>query len=225
MGLIRPEKDFLSKLRQICTKEKSLLIFDEVITGFRFHAGAYSSLINISPDLTVFGKIIGGGMPIGAVAGKNTIMEQLAPLGSVYQAGTLSGNPVALNAGIATLKELRDNSPYSEIEILSDILETAVNDIIQKNNLKCKLSCYKGVFTLFFNDQKNIQNLSDVKKCDLLQFSKYHNFMLSNGVYISPSQFEVNFISASHSKNDIEKTISLISKYLSSKQQQERAPL
>jgi glutamate-1-semialdehyde 2,1-aminomutase len=203
MGLILPENDFLKQIAAICKKKHSLLVFDEVITGFRFHAGDYASLSNIQPDISVFGKIIGGGMPIGAIGGRKEIMENLAPLGPVYQAGTLSGNPVALAAGIATLKELKKTNPYPEIHKKSDYLATLIKNNISENNLPCQFSCYKGIFTLFFTENNCIKNLETVKKCNLELFAKYHNYMLKNNIYISPSQFEVNFISAAHSISEI----------------------
>jgi glutamate-1-semialdehyde 2,1-aminomutase len=217
MGLVLPKDKFLNKVEKLCKSNNTLLIFDEVITGFRFHAGAYSSLINIIPDLTVFGKIIGGGMPIGAVGGRKEIMELLAPLGSVYQAGTLSGNPVALAAGIATLKELRDTKPYVGIQNKSDLLESILNDSFGDKDFNGNFSIFKGVFTLFFNESEKIRNLDDVKKCNLDRFANFHKFMLNSGVYLSPSQFEVNFISAAHSLNEIEKTAELIIKFFKNK--------
>lgn len=215
MGLVLPKENFLNDIASLCKKKKTLLIFDEVITGFRFHLGAYSSLININPDLTVFGKIIGGGMPMGAIGGKKELMESLAPLGSVYQAGTLSGNPVTLAAGIATLKELKTINPYPEIYRKSDLLKTLIEDSFSKLGINYNFSIYKGVFTLFFNELKKINNLNDVKKSNLDKFAQFHKFMLNNGVYLSPSQFEVNFISAIHSDEEIEFIGNLISKSIS----------
>lgn len=214
MGLVLPLDNFLNEIATLCKERKTILIFDEVITGFRFHPGAYSSLIDINPDLTVFGKIVGGGMPIGAIGGKKKVMELLAPLGSVYQAGTLSGNPVALAAGIATLKELKTMNPYPEIQRKSDILKTFIKDSFSKSGINYNFSIYKGLFTLFFNESKKISNLNDVKKCDLNKFAQFHKFMLNNGVYLSPSQFEVNFISATHSDEEIEITGKLITKFI-----------
>ena len=204
MGLIMPERIFLETLREICTQYGSCLIFDETITGFRFHPGAYSSIAGIRPDISTFGKIIGGGMPIGAIAGGSRIMKQLAPLGEVYQAGTLSGNPVAAAAGIATLKTLRELNPYSEIAELAEIFADKTNHYAQKNKLAVHCQAYGGVFTLFFTAKKHINNLEDAKTCNRELFAAYYRHMLSRGIYMSPSQFELNFVSAAHSTQEIE---------------------
>lgn len=200
MGLVLPEPGFLEGLRELCDANNSCLIFDEVITGFRFHAGAYAQLVGIIPDISTFGKIIGGGMPIGAVAGKREIMELLAPLGKVYQAGTLSGNPVALAAGIVTLNVLRDVDPYPEMARLAQLFAGSVNAAV--SDAHCR--AYGGVFTLFFNSEKQLKNLTQVQKCDTERFAAYYRHMLSKGFYMSPSQFELNFVSDAHSQPEIE---------------------
>lgn len=200
MGLILPEPGFLEELRELCDANGSCLIFDEVITGFRFHAGAYAQLAGVTPDISTFGKIIGGGMPIGAVAGKREIMELLAPLGKVYQAGTLSGNPVALAAGIVTLHLLRDIDPYPEMARLAQLFADIVNSV--SSDAHC--ATHGGVFTLFFTKEKNLSNLSQVQKCDTGRFAAWHRHMLNRGFYMSPSQFELNFVSDAHSQPEIE---------------------
>ncbi len=200
MGLIKPAKGFLSTLRSLCDTYDSLLIFDEVITGFRFHAGTYGDLINIAPDLTTLGKIIGGGMPIGAVGGKEEIMENLAPLGKVYQAGTLSGNPVAVAAGLTTIKTLIETDPYEKINSLGLYLQEEFDNIINGPFL----NRFGGSFTPFFTESKSINSYDDVKYCNTKKFARYFHSLLDNGIYISPSQFEVSFISAAHKKQDIE---------------------
>ena len=203
MGLVLPQNDFLEELRKITLEYNSMLIFDETITGFRFNPGAYSTTIGIEPDISTFGKIIGGGMPIGAIAGKSEIMSELAPLGEVYQAGTLSGNPVATAAGIATLKILKESNPYSQLAEFATELTNRVNSYTLQNDIDLFCQSFGGVFTLFFTSKKTINNLDDVKKCDVGKFAKYYNFLLANGIYMSPSQFEINFISTAHTKDDI----------------------
>lgn len=201
MGMIKPRKEFLQLLRDRCDATGAQLIFDEVITGFRFHAGAYAELIGIQPDIMTFGKIIGGGMPIGAVASSRANMEQLAPLGGIYQAGTLSGNPVALAAGITMLKLLRDQAPYAEMERLAEIFCTTVNKAATGKGAHC--ARHRSVFTLFFTDKQPLQNLTDVQGCDTAAFARYHRHMLEAGFYLSPSQFELNFISAAHCETKV----------------------
>ena len=198
MGLVMPEPGFLEALREICDEYGACLIFDEVITGFRFHAGAYATKTGITPDISTFGKIIGGGMPIGAVAGKKEIMEHLAPLGEVYQAGTLSGNPVALAAGITTLKTLRDTNPYPDMAKLASVFADTVN--AAATDAYCAVS--GGVFTLFFTANQP-KCLSEVKACDTERFAAYFRHMLAHGFYVSPSQFELNFISAAHTEPEV----------------------
>jgi len=202
MGLIKPTKQFLTKLREVTSTNGSILIFDEVITGFRLGATSYGNIIGIEPDLTCLGKIIGGGMPIGAIAGKKEIMEHLAPLGNVYQAGTLSGNPVALAAGVTTLELLRDENPYPRLEEYAKKIEVAANE-----TGKCFCSRVGGMFTIFWGITEEPQNLDDVKKANTATFTDYFKFMLKNGIYLSPSQFELGFVSAVHTDADIDKFI------------------
>jgi glutamate-1-semialdehyde 2,1-aminomutase len=203
MGLVKPEKTFLELLRKLCTEHSSCLIFDEVITGFRFHAGAYADIAGITPDIFTFGKIIGAGMPIGAVAASEKIASCLAPLGNVYQAGTLSGNPAALAAGIAGLKKLEQLNPYPEMTRLAGIFADEVNKFAAENNIPAICVQERGVFTLFFKEGGKPENLNDVQKCSTETFADYHNYMLEHGFYIPPSQFELNFVSAAHTEKDI----------------------
>ncbi len=196
MGLVKPEKGFLECLREITNSHQSLLVFDEVITGFRLAPTSYGAICGITPDLTCLGKIIGGGMPIGAVGGTKAIMEQLAPLGSVYQAGTLSGNPVAVAAGIETLEILRETKPYDEIQKKAQ----AIGAGLSSNGLHCcKLG---GIFTFFFS-KNPVSNLTDAKLCDTKKYAEFFHFMISKGFYLPPSQFEVAFVSAAHSDHEI----------------------
>jgi glutamate-1-semialdehyde 2,1-aminomutase len=215
MGLVMPGKGFLEELRKICTQYGACLIFDETITGFRFHCGAYSEIVGIEPDISTFGKIIGGGMPIGAIAARSEIMEQLAPLGEVYQAGTLSGNPVAAAAGIATLKILKETNPYPRLDEMAKKIADRINNYAKENKLPVNCKAYGGAFTIFFTANDQINNLEDVKTCDTELFAKYYRYMLEHGIYMSPSQFELNFISTAHTQEDIEMTANTIIEFLS----------
>lgn len=204
MGLVMPIAGFLENLRKVTEKNGALLIFDEVITGFRFGPTSFGKTVGIDPDLTCLGKIIGGGMPIGAFGGKAEIMKQLAPLGPVYQAGTLSGNPVALAAGIATIESLLREIPYPRIAKLAKKLASSVNQIAAQKKLSIHCAVEAGLFTIFFNNKKPLTDLDQVKTCDTAKFAKYHSAMLDRGVYLSPSQFELGFISAAHTEADID---------------------
>jgi glutamate-1-semialdehyde 2,1-aminomutase len=207
MGLVQPKDAFLEILRELTTASGSVLIFDEVITGFRLCPATYGKICGITPDLTTLGKIIGGGMPVGAVAGKAEIMKKLAPIGSIYQAGTLSGNPVVLAAGIETLKILSRENPYPRLANFAKKIADAVNSEATRKKLKIHCSNLGGMFTIFFTDKKPLRNLNDVKTCDTAKFADFFQYMLKNGIYLSPSQFELDFISAAHSENDIENFI------------------
>jgi glutamate-1-semialdehyde 2,1-aminomutase len=214
MGLVQPEPGFLKFIRQLCNDNGTCLIFDEVITGFRFHPGAYASLTDITPDITTFGKIIGGGMPIGAIASTHEIMEHLAPLGEVYQAGTLSGNPVAVAAGIATLRKLTATNPYPRIAELAELLATTINNFAATQKIAVHCANYGSAFTLFFTDRQPLINLEEVKQCDTKRFAAYYRHMLSNGFYMSPSQFELNFISAVHTESEIKAAAACVIQFL-----------
>jgi len=201
MGLVMPDDDFLSGLRKVCDSNGILLVFDEVITGFRLGATTYGAICGITPDLTCLGKIIGGGMPIGAVAGSAEIMKHLAPVGDVYQAGTLSGNPVAVAAGLATIRTLVETDPYPEMEKQALFVCSVINLIADKEgvNLHCK-SC-GSMFTTFFT-KPGIKNLDDAKTCDTKAHAVFFHKMLERGIYLPPSQFEVCFVSAAHTNKD-----------------------
>jgi glutamate-1-semialdehyde 2,1-aminomutase len=204
MGLVMPEDGFLRGLREITSRNGALLICDEVINSFRFAYSSYSSTFaGIEPDLITLGKIIGGGLPLAAIGGKAQWMKQLAPDGPIYQAGTLSGNPLAVAAGLAVLDELEKNSPYARMTELAGFLAENVNAISQKKSIPLKCAQFKGVFTLFCTDGV-VSDLQTAKKCDTELYAKIFHGMLSRGIYTAPSQFECNFISAAHTKEDIE---------------------
>ena len=196
MGCVLPEKGFLEGLRKVCDKEGVVLIFDEVMTGFRLSKGGAQELFNITPDLTTFGKIIGGGMPVGAYGGKKEIMQHVSPSGKVYQAGTLSGNPVAMAAGLAILGHLNDNpSIYSKLEQTTQSITTGLQTILDKKNLNYTINQVGSMFSLFFTDRK-VKNFEDAKSCDMEAFGNYFRAMLSKGVYLAPSQYETLFVSS-----------------------------
>jgi glutamate-1-semialdehyde 2,1-aminomutase len=207
MGLVKPEAGFLETLRELSAGYASLLIFDEVITGFRLAPTTYGNICGITPDLTTLGKIVGGGMPIGVVGGKAEIMKKLAPLGAVYQAGTLSGNPVALAAGIETLKILKKENPYPRLAKFAKKIADAMNSKSEKKSQKVHCVNEGGMFTIFFTDKKPLRNSDDIKCCDTAKFAEFFRKMLKKGYYLPPSQFETAFISAAHTEKSIEKFI------------------
>jgi glutamate-1-semialdehyde 2,1-aminomutase len=208
MGLVMPEDGFLKGLREITSRNGALLICDEVINSFRFAFSSYSSTFaGIEPDLITLGKIIGGGLPLAAIGGKAQWMKCLAPEGPVYQAGTLSGNPLAVAAGLAVLDELEKDSPYNRMTELARILAEGVNDIAVKKSLSLRCSFFKGVFTLFCTNG-DVTDLASAKKCDTDLYSKIFHGMLARGIYTAPSQFECNFISAAHTREDINSFVS-----------------
>lgn len=207
MGVIPPKPDFLKGLRDTCNKYNSLLIFDEVITGFRLALGGAQEYYGIKADIVTYGKIIGGGMPLAAYAGRKDIMSCVAPCGNVYQAGTLSGNPIAVTAGIETLKTLMNNKEiYTNLDKKAKELELA----LKKSGFN--VNRVESLMTPFFSEG-NVLSYSDVIKCDTNSYAKYFSYMLDNGIYIAPSQFESMFVSNAHSNEIIEQTIDTISKY------------
>jgi len=208
MGLVRPQDGFLEGLRDITNKHGSLLIFDEVMTGYRVDYGGAQTLYNIEPDLTCLGKIIGGGMPVGAYGGKKEFMSQIAPSGSIYQAGTLSGNPLAMIAGISTLKQLNTPGLYDELISKTKHLVSELAEAAKKFDIPVQADSLGSMMGIFFTDTKVI-NFNDAKKCDLNRFTNYYKGMRDRGVYIAPSQFEAGFMSTAHTLNDIEKTIEM----------------
>ena len=212
MGLIETHKEFLLELRKITKKTGTLLIFDEVISGFRLALGGAQEFFGITPDLTTLGKIIGGGYPVGAFGGKKEIMDLVAPVGRVYHAGTLSGNPIASKAGFATLTYLKENkSIYKDLEEKTKYLVKNIEILAKKYSVNICVNSIGSLFTIFFNDKK-VENLEDSLKSNTENFSIYFNTMLENGVVVPPSQFEAHFLSMAHKQKDLDKTLEIIEK-------------
>ena len=210
MGLVEADKIFLQSLREVCTSENILLIFDEVMTGFRLARGGAQELYGITPDLTTFGKIIGGGLPVGAYGGREEIMRMIAPSGAVYQAGTLSGNPLAMTAGIETLKAIdKDENFYQKLNQSCEYLYAGIREILKKLNRNYTFNAVGSMFTLFFTSEQ-VSDFDSVKKSDTNDFSRFFNQMLENGIYFPPSQFEACFTSAAHSVEDFDRTLVVI---------------
>jgi glutamate-1-semialdehyde 2,1-aminomutase len=203
MGLVPPAPGFLAGLRDAADRCGALLIFDEVITGFRMGPGSYGMLAGVTPDLTCLGKIVGGGLPIGAVGGREDVMSKLAPLGPVYQAGTLSGNPVAVASGIATLNLLRKENPYPEMERRCRTLAEGVNALARTLGVPMHCAAKGSLFTPYFCPHA-VNSLADAKRCDTKAHAAFFHAMLDRGIYLPPSQFEVGFVSAAHSDSDIQ---------------------
>ncbi|MFW5850677.1 MAG: glutamate-1-semialdehyde 2,1-aminomutase [Bacteroidota bacterium] len=209
MGVIVPQNDFLMALRNLCTQYGALLIFDEVMTGFRLSSGGAQKRFNIIPDLTCFGKIIGGGMPVGAYGGKKEIMDYLAPNGPVYQAGTLSGNPLAMAVGYTTLQLLNSHPEwYEQLEKSAEILEAGIRENISTVGIPIVCNRVGSMFTQFFTDQPAVHSFTDVSTCNIDAYMHFFRTSLQEGVYYAPSQYEAAFLGLAHSQEDIEKTIS-----------------
>jgi glutamate-1-semialdehyde 2,1-aminomutase len=204
--LYPPKPGFLDFLREITNTEGALLIFDEVMTGFRLALGGAQERYGIKPDLSCFGKIIGGGLPVGAFGGRADIMDCLAPLGPVYQAGTLSGNPLAMAAGIAAIQELSSSKAYAALEQSGAALETGMKDAAKSAGVAVQFNRVGSMFCGYFTEQP-VHNLADAMKSDRARFTKYFHGMLREGIYLAPSQFEAGFLSTAHTAADIEKTV------------------
>ena len=206
MGLVKSRRDFLVELRNICDENKTLLIFDEVMSGFRLAAGGAQEVYNVIPDITTLGKIIGGGLPVGAYGGKSEIMDYLAPNGPVYQAGTRSGNPLAMSAGLSVLNRL-NKKLYEKLENITKKIEKGFLKNIKETKSKAIVNRAGSMMTIFFTDQEKIESYNDAVRCNLDQYAKYFKNMLDMGIYLPPSQYECMFISSAYSKNDIKKII------------------
>lgn len=208
MGVVIPDIEFLKGLREITKQYNALLIFDEVISGFRLAKGGAQELFGVMPDLTTLGKIIGGGLPVGAYGGKKEIMEKLAPVGPIYQAGTLSGNPLAMAAGIVMLETLKNNSfIYKDLERKTRKLANGLRENLQKTGIKGVVNQVGSLLTLFFTELKEVSSFEQVMTSDKELYGKYFNLALQSGVYLAPSQFEAAFISNAHTDAEIEITI------------------
>lgn len=206
MGVIPPESNFLPALRALTAEAGAVLIFDEVITGFRVAPGGAQELYGVSPDLTCLGKILGGGLPLGAVGGKSKIMDLLAPEGPVYQAGTLSGNPLAVTAGLTTLKELSRREVYRALEEKGKRLQKGFENVLQKYGIEVVINRVGSMLTLFFGLDR-VRNADDARNCDRQRFARFFHGMLERGVYFPPSPFEAAFVSLAHGEPELSKTV------------------
>ncbi|MBY0499632.1 MAG: glutamate-1-semialdehyde 2,1-aminomutase [Nitrosomonas sp.] len=215
MNLIAPQADFLTKLRELCTQNGSVLIFDEVMTGFRVGLGCAQGLYQIKPDLTALGKVIGGGMPMAAFGGRRDIMQCLAPLGPVYQAGTLSGNPVAVAAGLATLKLIQAPGFYEKLSNRTQQLVDGIATKAKNHGIDFCAQSIGGMFGLYFS--KNIPgSFAEVMQCDKSAFNRFFHAILEEGIYFAPSAFEAGFVSSAHGDNELDKTLSAAEKIFGS---------
>ena len=210
MGVVLPEEGFLKNLIDLAHENGSLIIFDEVITGFRLSLGGAQGLFNLKPDITCLGKIIGGGLPIGAFGGRRDIMEYLSPVGPVYQAGTLSGNPVCVAAGIATIKAIEKDDAISKTDEAASYLVRSLKDELKNFNDKITINYISSLLTIFFKGG-SVNNFNDVMKSDTNRFKEFFASVLNAGIFMAPSQYEAVFLSSKHTKSDIDKTVSIIS--------------
>lgn len=207
MGLVLPRMSYLERIRELCTKNGALLIFDEVMTGFRVARGGVQERTGIMPDITTLGKVIGGGLPVGAFGGRADIMSNLTPEGNVFHAGTLSGNPLAMAAGIATLKIIRDDvSLYDRLGVLTRLLTDGLREIFQKHDVPHTVAHAGSMFGFFFTDGP-VHDLTSALKSDVAFYAKFFHGMLARGVYLAPAQFEAGFVSSAHTTRDIEATL------------------
>jgi glutamate-1-semialdehyde 2,1-aminomutase len=208
MGVFLPEPGFLEGLREITIKYGALLIFDEVISGFRLARGGAQEYFNVLPDLTALGKIIGGGLPVGAYGGRKDIMNRLAPVGPVYQAGTLAGNPLAMIAGLTTLKIINESPGfYNELDRKGSLLENGLRKNLQNTGIKGVINRIGSLMTLFFTDEGKVNSYKTAVKSDTAKYARYFNLSLEKGIYMAPSQFEATFVSFAHTNSDIERAV------------------
>ncbi|MEI9696807.1 glutamate-1-semialdehyde 2,1-aminomutase [Moellerella wisconsensis] len=207
MNCIPPNQDFLPGLRALCDEFGALLIIDEVMTGFRVALGGAQDYYGVVPDLTCLGKIIGGGMPVGAFGGRFDVMQKLAPIGPVYQAGTLSGNPVAMAAGLACLNEVAQPGVHARLAELTDKLARGLEKVAEEEGIPLVVNHVGGMFGIFFTDAKRVTCYQDVMQCNTERFKQFFHLMLQKGIYLAPSAFEAGFMSIAHSDEDIDKTL------------------
>jgi glutamate-1-semialdehyde 2,1-aminomutase len=215
MNCIPGTQEFLETLRRVCDQHQSLLIFDEVMSGFRVALGGAQSIYNIAPDLTVLGKVIGGGMPVGAFGGREDIMDHIAPDGPVYQAGTLSGNPVAMSAGLTTLNLISAPGFFEELTETTNTLVNGLQEVADAAGIPFTTNAVGGMFGLFFTEESAISSFEQVMNCNTDQFNQFFHGMLDAGVYLAPSSYEAGFISITHTNDDIDETIEAAKKVFS----------
>ena len=213
MNFIRSDENFLHELRIICSENNIVLIFDEVMTGFRVALGGAQSLYSIKPDLTTLGKVLGGGLPVGAFGGKSKIMNQLSPDGGVYQAGTLSGNPLAMDAGLKTLDLISKKNYFKNLEKITRQLTDGINELSRKYNKKIYADSQGGMFGIYFTDKK-VVNYESISKSDIKKFIQFFKFMLKNKIYFAPSAYEAGFVSSAHTANNINYTLDIFEKWI-----------
>jgi glutamate-1-semialdehyde 2,1-aminomutase len=209
MGVVRPALGYLEHLRQLCTDAGALLIFDEVITGFRASFGGYQSVCGVMPDLTCLGKVVGGGMPVGAYGGRRDVMQTVAPLGPMYQAGTLAGNPLAMAAGLTTLRALADSSIFDDIAAKAEHLEAGIVESAKRHGVAISVNRVSSMFTAFFTDEA-VSDYGAARRADAQKYARFFHALLDRGVYFPPSQFEAAFTSAAHTDADIGATLAAI---------------
>ncbi|WDD98210.1 glutamate-1-semialdehyde 2,1-aminomutase [Thalassomonas actiniarum] len=212
MNCIPPVEGFLEGLREICDQYSSVLIFDEVMTGFRVALGGAQAFYNITPDLTTLGKVIGGGMPVGAFGGKKAIMDYIAPVGPVYQAGTLSGNPIAMAAGLASLNELSQGDKHQQLADATEKLAMGFKAAAERNGVSLSINYAGAMFGFFFTDEEQITTYEQATACDGEKFKRFFHLMLEQGVYLAPSAFEASFLSTAHSEEILDKTLAAADK-------------
>ena len=215
MGVVPPAQGFLGGLREVTAKNDALLIFDEVITGFRIAYGGAQGLFSVTPDITCLGKIIGGGLPVGAYGGSREIMEQVAPLGPMYQAGTLSGNPLAVAAGVAALSQLKKPGVYQQLESMTQRLADGITQVFREAETPGTVNRIGSMFTGFFSPSP-VASLNQVEQADSSAYGKYFHTMLERGVYLAPSQFEAGFVSLAHTDADIDQTLAVAKEAMAS---------
>ena len=207
MNCVLPVAGFLEGLRRICNDYQSLLIFDEVMTGFRVALGGAQELFNVMPDITTLGKVIGGGMPVGAFGGSKEIMNHLAPVGPIYQAGTLSGNPIAMTAGIVTLTLISAPGFYDSLGENTKQFAEDMKSRANKMNIPLSVNYAGGMFGVFFTDEDKVTSFEQVTSCNLEMFKQFFQMMIDHGVYMAPSSYEAGFVSAAHTKEDFDATL------------------
>jgi len=214
MGVIKATKEFMKELESLCKKYGALLIFDEVMCGFRVAYKGAQSLYDVTPDIVTYAKIMGGGLPCGAYGGKREIMEKLSPMGPVYQAGTMSGNPIVMAAGLAAVQKLHSHPEYYEhLEKLGKKLQDGMVKIASEKNIPITINRCGAMMTIFFTDLKEVKNYEDAKTCNTKLFSKFYMHMLKNGIYIAPSQFEALFLSVAHTEENIDKFLDVFKSF------------